>query len=75
MTAEIRIDGPLRAGDVDGDGQVTVADARLALELLVGSATASPSVVRSADVWPAGGDGRVTLADVREILRTALRLM
>ena len=55
-------------GDVDGDGQITAADARLALRAAVGIETLSPLAFAAAD---ADGDGKITSADARAILRTA----
>jgi hypothetical protein len=63
-------------GDLDGDGQVTVTDALLALKLLVGTVTASPGILKSAMVRPGtGGDEQVTLADVIDILRMAVGIL
>lgn len=56
------------AGDVDGDGKVTAADARLALRASVGSEKLTEQQKAAADV---DGDGKVTAADSREILRMA----
>src|SRR5688500_4243262 len=52
---------PVR-GDVDGDGRVTVADARIVGDFLVGKATPAGLDVRTrGDV---NGDGKVTSLDV-----------
>ena len=60
-------------GDLDGSGSVSLGDARLALRLLMGAATASPGILAAADLSPSGGDGRLTFADVRALLALALR--
>lgn len=59
------------AGDVDGDGRVTIRDAALALRAVVGLAILSDGATMEADV---DGDGRVTVADVALILRWAVGL-
>jgi hypothetical protein len=59
---------PVR-GDVDGDGKVTAADARLVSEFLVGrAAAAGANVLARGDV---NGDGRVTAVDAAIIARAA----
>ena len=69
----LQVAGPgTQRGDMDGDGKVTLADALWALRLAIGAATASPGVIRAADVSPPEGDGQLTVADVRGILRMAL---
>lgn len=54
-------------GDVDGDGAVTAADARLALRMSVG--LTPPSAAADVD-----GDGFLTAGDARQILRMAVNL-
>lgn len=56
-------------GDVDGDGQVTAADARLALRAAVGSEKLDELQFAAADV---DGDGKITSADARAILRKSV---
>ena len=58
-------------GDIDGDGQVTAADARLALRYAVrlDAPTTTQRPVADAD-----GDGDLTAADARLILRIAVGL-
>lgn len=51
---------PLR-GDVDGDGRVTAADARIIADYLVGRA--APAGVNVAERGDVNGDGRVTSVD------------
>ena len=67
-------DGPMfTLGDVDGDGEITAADARLALRRAVDLETWTEEAVQflSADV---DTDGVVTAADARKILRAAVDL-
>jgi sugar lactone lactonase YvrE len=59
------------AGDVNGDGQVGVGDAALALGIAVGVRAATPLQARAADI---NGDGKVTPADATLILRRAVGL-
>ncbi|MCR5042285.1 MAG: hypothetical protein K6C36_09350 [Clostridia bacterium] len=60
----------LAAGfDVDGDGQTTAQDARLALRAALALESLDPSQAELAD---ADGDGEVTAQDARAILRAAL---
>jgi hypothetical protein len=70
----VQITGPGGRGDVDGNGSVTLADAQWALRLLLKSATGSPGVLHSTDIWPTTGDGQITLSDALIILRMALGL-
>ena len=58
-------------GDVDGDGNVTVKDARLALRA---SAQLEKLYATPFDAADVNGDGRVTASDARSILRYAARL-
>ena len=58
-------------GDLDGDGNLTAADARIALRIAVGLEQASAALRRRADV---DLDGGVTAADARLILRAAVGL-
>jgi len=59
---------PVR-GDVDGDGRVTAADARIVSDFLVGKAVPAGANVRErGDV---NGDGRVTAVDAAIIARAA----
>ena len=63
--------GECVAGDVDGDGRVTPADARLALRISVNLMRITADQTCYAD---ADGDGRVTSADARLILRYSVAL-
>lgn len=61
-----------KLGDVDGNGRVEAADARLALRLAVRLDTETdPIYVHAADV---NGDGKVTPEDARTILRLVVEL-
>ncbi|MBQ6065963.1 MAG: BMP family ABC transporter substrate-binding protein [Clostridia bacterium] len=59
------------AGDVDGDGNVTSADARLALRASVKLETLSEDAAKAAD---ADRDDKITSADARLILRASVKL-
>ncbi|MBO5797952.1 MAG: dockerin type I repeat-containing protein [Clostridia bacterium] len=56
-------------GDVDGDGEVTSTDARLALQAAVGKGELSAGQQAAADV---DGDGKVTSTDARLILQHSI---
>jgi len=58
-------------GDVDGDGEISASDARLALRASVGLEDLSDSEVKAADV---DGDGSISSADARLILRASVGL-
>ena len=58
-------------GDLDGDGDVDEADARLAMRYAVGLETANENAMALGDM---DGDGKITAADAREILRKAVGL-
>ena len=58
-------------GDVDGDGDVTASDARLALRAAVSLEKLTVTQTALAD---ADRDGKVTAADARLILRAAVSL-
>lgn len=60
-----------RAGDVDGDGKVTAADAQLALRAAAGLENLDADAAKAADV---NGDGKVTAEDARTILRKSVGL-
>lgn len=62
---------PIIIGDVNGDGKVTAADARLALRAAARLARLEDWQMEAADV---NGDGKVTAADARAILRMSARL-
>ena len=60
-----------KGGDVDGDGQITASDARLALRICVNLTYVPDEIKLFADV---DGSGDVTAADARLILRYSVRL-
>ena len=64
-------DRPREKGDVNGDGKITTADARLALRAAAELEKLTEEAMQAAD-WD--GDGKVTTSDAREILREATRL-
>ena len=72
-TFTIYIDPSYRRGDVNGDGNVTVTDARLVLRQAVKliSLTANSNPLRAADV---DRNGTVNVADARLALRAAVKL-
>lgn len=61
----------LENGDVDGDGDVDVTDARAALRAAVGLEKLDTTAEKRADV---NGDGKVDVSDARDILRKATGL-
>ena len=60
-----------RFGDVDGDGEISSADARLTLRASVSLETLSLEQIMAADM---DGDGYITSADARTILRASVSL-
>ena len=58
-------------GDLNGDGTVTTADARMALRIAIGLEPQTDYNLRIADLT---GNGAVTTADARFILRMAIGL-
>ena len=58
-------------GDVDGDGSIAAADARLALRASVGLEKLTDTQFKSADV---NNDNKVTASDARTILRVSVGL-
>ncbi len=60
-------------GDVDTDGKVTSADARLSLRAAVGLVTVSGSYLRTV-IMDVDADGILTAADARLILRASVGL-
>lgn len=63
-------------GDVDGDGRVTVQDARLVLHIVSRRRKTTVRARFLGDLWPprTTGDGRISQEDVRLILRIAVGL-
>ncbi|MBQ6067153.1 MAG: dockerin type I repeat-containing protein [Clostridia bacterium] len=62
---------PVLRGDVDGDGKISSADARLALRGSVGLETLTADFITRADV---DKNGKVESSDARTILRAAVNL-
>ena len=56
------------AGDVNGDGKVSIIDARHVLQYAAGSRTLDSNQLKSADI---NGDSKVTAIDARKILQIA----
>ena len=61
----------LTPGDVDGNGKITAADARIALRCSVGLESLSEAELKAAD---ADKNGKITAADARLILRASVGL-
>ena len=66
--AEFSYNKSLFNGDVNNDGKITAADARLVLRFSAGLQKYTASQRKKADV---NGDGRITAADARLVLRIA----
>lgn len=64
---------PIEMGDVDGDGKVSPADARMALRkaVMLDDYSTTSSAFAASDT---DNDGRITPADARKILRVAVQL-
>ena len=62
---------PHMKGDIDGDGEITVADALAALRVAAKLAPSTPELIAVADT---DGDGEITVADALSILRVAAKL-
>ncbi len=58
-------------GDVDGDGEITVADALSVLRVAARLAPSTPEMLAVGDI---DGDGAITVADALSILRVAAKL-
>ena len=58
-------------GDPDGDGEITVADALIALRIAARLAPETPEMIAVCDT---DGDGAITVADALSILRVAAKL-
>ncbi|MBR5942306.1 MAG: dockerin type I repeat-containing protein, partial [Clostridia bacterium] len=62
----------VKRGDMDGDGEITVADALKALRIAAKLAEETPEALAVGDV---DGDGEITVADALRILRVAAKLV
>lgn len=69
--AEIPKESAVIPGDIDGDGEVTAADARVALRAATGLEELTAEQKAAADY---NGDGEITPADARDIIRNAVGL-
>ena len=67
----VTVERGVTRGDMDGDGEITVADALAALRIAAKLAEETPEAVAIGDV---DGDGHVTVADALAILRVAAKL-
>lgn len=70
---------PLR-GDLNGDGKIDIADALLALQIAVGTKTATATMIAAGDVAPLvnrkpGHDGKIDIADAVAILMRSLDIL
>jgi hypothetical protein len=71
----------VKSGDLDGDGAISPADARVALEIIAGLQAGTPATMAAGDVEPpistapAGhGDGTLDISDAVQIARAAAGL-
>ena len=64
-------EAPVLPGDVDGNGEVAVSDAVLALRAAMGILELTPEQFEAADM---SGDGEIAVSDAILILRTAMGL-
>ena len=71
LVKQIKDNMRIMMNDVDGDGKITAADARIVLRAAVGMQLLSGVAFKAAD---ANGDGKITAADARVILRKAVGL-
>jgi len=62
---------PYSLGDVDGDGRITAADARLTLRFSARLIDLTEQQKKAADI---NGDGKITAANARRVLRWSARL-
>jgi hypothetical protein len=64
-------EAPVKLGELDGDGKVTVSDALLALRIAAELLAPSDAQASAGDF---DGDGRITAADALSALRCAVGL-
>ena len=64
-------EGGVMKGDMDGDGEISVADALAALRI---AAKLAPETAASVEIGDTDGDGHVTVSDALAILRVAAKL-
>ena len=70
-TFTVTVTQSVRRGDPDGDGEITVADALIALRVAAKLTEATPEKLAACDI---DGDGEITVADALKILRVAAKL-
>ena len=64
-------DEPVLRGDIDGNGKVNAADARLALRISAKLESPTDLQIKAGDL---DGDGKISAKEARMILRFAARL-
>ena len=64
-------DAPALRGDLDGDGEITVSDALIALRIAAKLADETEETIAIGD---SDGDGHITVSDALAILRVAAKL-
>ena len=67
----LTVDAAPKTGDADGNGEITAADARLALRI---SARLEVPLVGFESVCDVDGDDKITASDARKILRVSAKL-
>ena len=70
-TFTVTVTKSVRRGDADGDGEITVADALIALRIAAKLVEPTPERFATCDI---DGDGEITVADALKILRVAAKL-
>ena len=70
-TFTVTVTKGVKRGDADGDGEITVADALVALRIAAKLRDSTPELLAVCDV---DGDGEITVADALKILRVAAKL-
>ena len=69
-TCQITVKGSETTGDVNGDGQVTIADANVIISIILnGTDSVDEATLAAADV---NGDGQVTIADANVVIAAIL---
>ena len=71
-TFTVTVTKSVKRGDADGDGEITVADALIALRVAAKLTESTPERLATCDV---DGDGEITVADALKILRVAAKLV
>ena len=68
----VTVTSGVKRGDADGDGEITVGDALIALRVAAKLTESTPERLAACDV---DGDGEITVADALKILRVAAKLI